>query len=298
MTSSSHVLKQLFHAAEVHPQKLALVLDDQSWTYSELIEMVEHIAYHLHRRNIVHGQIIYQFVERGFEMVAGILAIMSAGGVYCPINSAEPPNHLADLLQRIQGRYVLLHRKTHKQFPTAVVSHIILMDDILLRSSYMPDTKDLPLCRTNGAAFIIGISGTTGQLKIVVHTHRSFSAAIHLYAQWDGGLYTIRDQVLQVTTCSWVSHLWEISVALTVGSTLILLRPGSHMNIGYLAQTLFRQQVTTLTVNSALIRAFTHYIEQSQRLETFQFMRQLYFRGNNKYSIDLPRYVFVQRCSI
>ena len=298
MTSSSDMLNQLFHTAQIHPQKLALVLDDQSWTYSEMIEMVQRLILDLYRRNIVHGQIIYQFMERSFEMIIGFLAIMSAGGVYCPISPAEPTNRLVGLLEQIQGRYVLVHRKTHKQFPTAVVSHVILVDDILLSSSYLADIEDLPFCRAHGAVFIIGTSGTTGRSKIVVHTHRSFSAADRIYTGWDGGLYTIRDQVLQVTTCSWVSHLWEISVSLMVGSTLILMRPGGHLNIGYLAQTLFRQQVTTLTVNSALIRALGHYTEQSQRLETFKFMRKLYFGGNDACSIHLHNVISIERCSI
>ena len=292
------MLKQLFHTAETHAQKLAVVLDDQSWTYSELIEMVERLVLHLHRLNIVQGQIVYQYVERGFEMICGLLAIMSAGGVYCPINPAEPPNHLAGLLEQIQGQYIFMHKKTHNHFPTAAVSHVVLVDVILFLSASISYTNDLLLCSTNGAAFIIGTSGTTGRRKVVVHTHRSFSAAVRLYTLWDGGLYTSRDQVLQVTTCSWVSHLWEISVALASGSNLVLLRPGGHLNISYLAQTLSRQQVTTLTVNSALIRALTHFIEQTQRLETFRFMRKLFFGGNDTSSIDQNTCVFVHLCAI
>src|SRR5271163_3715878 len=62
MASSLHILRELFNVAQVHSQKVAVALDDQVWTYSELIQNVECVANYLHISNIVQGQIVYQFI--------------------------------------------------------------------------------------------------------------------------------------------------------------------------------------------------------------------------------------------
>jgi non-ribosomal peptide synthetase component F len=280
MTVSLHVLRQLLDTARIHPQKVAVILDDQAWTYSELIERIERVVCHLHRLNVVQGQIIYQFVERGFEMVCGLFGIMYAGGVYCPINPTEPADRLALLLEQIQGQYVLVQEKTRSRFPSAAIQHVVLLDNTLLSILSVVDIDDLPLCQEYGAAYIICTSGTTERQKMILHTHKSFSTSDYAYAQWDVGIYTVQDQVLQVATCSWILHLTEISLPLIVGGTLILLRPDGHLDMAYFAQTLLHQQVTTLLIGPGIIRALTNYLEISQRMETFSFVRNLCTAGN------------------
>ncbi|CAF4470287.1 unnamed protein product, partial [Adineta steineri] len=111
------------------------------------------------------------------------------------------------------------------------------------------------------AAFIIFTSGTTGPPKAVVHTHKGFSASITNYIHWGVRMYTAREHVLQVAACSWTIHITEISVPLVVGGTLVLLRQGNHLDVAYFSQTLIYQQITTLMIGPAMIRALTHYIE-------------------------------------
>jgi acyl-coenzyme A synthetase/AMP-(fatty) acid ligase len=173
-----------------------------------------------------------------------------------------------------------LHEKTRNQFPSAAVRHVISLDTILLPWSHGEDMYNLPLCNEFGPVFIICTSGTTGQPKAIVHTHKSFSATINAYIQWDVRMYTMRDQVLQVATSSWVLHILEIPLGLVVGGTLVLLRPGGHLDMAYFSQTLINQQVTTLTIGPGLIRALTSYLEMSQRIETFKSVRNLCTTGN------------------
>lgn len=280
MTLSFHVVRKFFDTAFIHPQKVAVVLDDQAWTYSELIEYVERVVCHVHHLKIVPGQIIYQFVERSFEMICGFFGILCAGGVYCPLNPSDPPERLALLLAQMRGQCVLLHKQTREQFPLGTVQHVVLLDDILLSSVDIVDVRDLPVCRENDPAYIICTSGTTGRQKAIVHTHRSFSACINAYGQWDIDMYTVRDQVLQVAVCSWAVHLLEISSTLVFGGTLVLLRPGGHLDMDYFSRTVIHHQVTTLTIGPAIIRAITNYLEMSQRLATFECVRNLCTSGD------------------
>jgi acyl-coenzyme A synthetase/AMP-(fatty) acid ligase len=292
MASSLHVLRELFNIAQTHPQKVALVLDDQVWTYGELVEKLECVAYHLNNYNIVQGQIVYQFVERGFGMICGLLGIMYVGGVYCPLNPTEPYDRIVVLLEQIQAQHVLLHGKTRDQFPTETVQHVISLDTILVPSFRNDDMYDLPACNGCGPAYIICTSGTTGRPKIVVHTHRTFAAGIRALSEWHLGVYTFRDQILQVSTCSWVLHLYEVALSLVLGGSLICLQPGGHLDMSYFCKTLSYQQVTTLVIGPSLIRALTNYLEMSNQLETFKFVRNLVVGGYVESSIYFGNCVF------
>ncbi|CAF0752919.1 unnamed protein product [Adineta steineri] len=282
MLSSYYVLHQLFHMAERHPQKIAIILDAQTWTYSELIEQVERVVDYLHHLNIVKGQIIYQFVERSFEMVCGFLGIMCVDAVYCPLNPTDSPSRLISILEQIQSEYVLVHHTTYKQFPKDIVKHVILLEEILFPLSHIEDINELPYCIEQGPAFIICTSGTTGRPKAILHTHKSFAASNAAYIQWNADMYTIRDQVLQLSTCTWILQLSEIALPLVVGGSVVLLRPSGHLDMSYLSKILVNQQVTTLIIGPAIIRGLIDLFEISQQFDTFKFVHNLCVTGNYK----------------
>lgn len=292
MLSEFYTLQQLFKTAQMNPQKIAVILDDQMWTYSELIEQIERVVNHLYQLNIVKGQIIYQFVERSFEMICGLFSIMYIGGVYCPLNPTDPHERIISLLKQTQGQYVLLHEKTHSQFPCTAVEHLVILDKILVPSLCNKDLIELPDYVEYGPAIIVCTSSTTGRSKVIVHTHKSLSASINAYVQWDLGLYTCQNQILQVATSSWILHITEISLPLVVGGTLVLLRPNGHLDMSYFAQTLIRQQITTLTIGTSIIRALTNYLQMNERLETFTFVRRLCLTGDDKL------FSFIEMCII
>ncbi|CAF1528784.1 unnamed protein product [Rotaria sp. Silwood1] len=128
----------------MHPQKVAVVLDDQVWTYSELTEEVERVAHHLYRLHVAQGQIVYQFVERGLEMICGMLGIMCAGGVYCLLNPADQHERVVSVLGQIDGQCVLLHGITRHKFPSTAVPHVVRLDDILVPLLRVEDIDDIP----------------------------------------------------------------------------------------------------------------------------------------------------------
>ena len=66
--------------------------------------------------NINEGDIVFQYVERSLEMVCGLLSILCAGGIYCPLNPANPESYIRSLLDLIPGQIVLLHEKTRDRF--------------------------------------------------------------------------------------------------------------------------------------------------------------------------------------
>ena len=67
-----------------------------------------------------------------------MLAIMMAGGVYCPLNPSDPVDRLNTLIEDTKTRIVLTHTATISRFDDHILpSHALLvnMDDITINTS-------------------------------------------------------------------------------------------------------------------------------------------------------------------
>ncbi|CAF0942614.1 unnamed protein product [Didymodactylos carnosus] len=105
-----------------YPQKVAVELDEQSLTYSELFYYVQTVALNLlNKHEIVPGEIICQCVERNLSMVIGIMAIEMIGGVYCSLSPRDPQHRLYVLLEQTQYRLLLLHPLTQSKFNDDII---------------------------------------------------------------------------------------------------------------------------------------------------------------------------------
>jgi hypothetical protein len=102
--------------AYMHPQKMALVLEHGSMTYSELFYYSQQLAGHLITRcGVQPRQTICQLVERSFEMVIGMIGIWMSGCVYTPLNLYDPLTQLNACIEQTDAHLVLVHQSTYDQ---------------------------------------------------------------------------------------------------------------------------------------------------------------------------------------
>ncbi|CAF4650924.1 unnamed protein product, partial [Didymodactylos carnosus] len=123
-----------------HPQKICVMLDEQSLTYGEVLHRVQYFASYLIREcNVQPGHIICQCVERSIEMVIGILSIFTTGAIYCALSSTDPCNRLCSLIEDAKAQLVLIHGQTRHKFidlinsedvPVANIEEIIINEEM------------------------------------------------------------------------------------------------------------------------------------------------------------------------
>ena len=121
------------HAAIVQhalatPDNLAMLLDDQSLTYEQLLNQSQTLAaYLIQTCHVKKGDIIGQCVERSLQMSIGMVAIMMAGGVYCPLNPSDPEDRLNTFIEDTRARIILTHTATINRFADHVVPfHVVV----------------------------------------------------------------------------------------------------------------------------------------------------------------------------
>ncbi|CAF4053902.1 unnamed protein product [Rotaria sordida] len=105
---------EFVHQVMKHPQKLAVELDDQSLTYSELLYYVQ---------------------------VIGIMAIEMAGGVYCPLSPRDPEHRLHMLVEQTRSQLVLVHHLTKNKFNGSIIS--VGIDSMLIDNELKGDVGEV-----------------------------------------------------------------------------------------------------------------------------------------------------------
>ena len=131
---SKSVLEIFTDIARLSSQKLAMEIGEQTWTYGELLHQSVGVAdcLPIHR-----GEVIFQYVDASLEMICGLLGILYAGGVLCSLSPNDSSTHLRQLIEDMDGRYVLVHSNTLKNFSALAEREIALinLELVLLENS-------------------------------------------------------------------------------------------------------------------------------------------------------------------
>ncbi len=80
------------------PEAIALVFEDRELSYAELNRRANQLAHYLRQHGVKPDERVAICVERGFDMVIGLLAVLKAGGAYVPMDPAYPLERLHFML--------------------------------------------------------------------------------------------------------------------------------------------------------------------------------------------------------
>ncbi len=162
----------LFEAqVERTPQALAVVHDEQRLTYGELNEQANRLAHALRKQGVQPDSRVGICVERGVEMVVGLLAILKAGGGYVPLDPAYPAERIAYMLQDSAPAAVLAQSATEALLADVSVPVINLdLNNWQDESARNPQVQGLTSAHL---AYLIYTSGSTGLPKGVMIEHRN-----------------------------------------------------------------------------------------------------------------------------
>ncbi|AMS12796.1 non-ribosomal peptide synthetase [Pseudomonas chlororaphis] len=160
----------LFEAqVERTPQALAVKAGEQSLTYRVLNERANQLAHYLRQQGVGPDSRVAICVERGLEMVVGLLAILKAGGGYVPLDPAYPLERIAYMLEDSAPVVVLAQGATRELLGDAPV---IDLD----RPVWLDQPLDNPVIAEltpRHLVYVIYTSGSTGKPKGVINEHRA-----------------------------------------------------------------------------------------------------------------------------
>jgi amino acid adenylation domain-containing protein len=152
------------------PDFAAVEFQGESLSYAALEERSNQLANYLISRGVRADSLVPLYIDRGLEMVIGILGILKSGGAYVPIDTGLPDERLNFMLEDTQATLVVSSSANGPRLKTSGL-HIIEIDrpDSSLQTQLksLPSIKILP----NHLAYVIYTSGSTGMPKGVLVEH-------------------------------------------------------------------------------------------------------------------------------
>ncbi len=222
------------------PDAVALTFEGASLTYRELGARVHRLARKLRTLGVGPEVPVGVCLERGFDLVVGLLAILEAGGAYVPLEPALPPERLAGMMEDSGAALTLTHARFAERLPGGAPRlELDTLGDTLAPLSAEPLPEDVD---AGMLAYIIFTSGSTGRPKGAMNAHRSVVNRL----RWKQARHAIGPgaSVLQKTPFGFDVSVWEFFWPLMSGARLVLARPEGHKDPGYLVQLIREEGIT------------------------------------------------------
>ncbi len=226
-------IHELFEARqEAQPDHPALIFRGRKFSYAELNVRSNKLAHYLREKGAGRGTLVGIYMERSFEMVVALLAVLKSGAAYVPYDPEVPQSRLGMMLADSQPVCVLTQQQLIGNLAEYGGEKIVL--DAPCEGVEGQSGANLGIAIAPGdAIYAIYTSGSTGVPKAAINTHQAVANRI----LWMQDEYPIQanDRILQKTPYTFDVSVWEFFWPLACGATLVIAEPGGHRDPSYLA---------------------------------------------------------------
>ncbi|BCJ33896.1 hypothetical protein Athai_13990 [Actinocatenispora thailandica] len=253
------------------PDACAVVYEAERVTYRELAERANRLARLLADRGVGPDDRVVLVLPRSVEMVVAMLAVLTAGAAYVPVDPDYPAERIALVLDDVAA--------TSGGTPTVVLTTAdrlgavpdadapVVLDDpdtvagLAARSAAeVTDAERRGPLRPGNAAYVIFTSGSTGTPKGVVVEHRNVVRLL------DAGLRTFGFGADDVWTLfhsyAFDFSVWETFGALAFGGRLVVVPKSVTRSPADLLRLLGEHAVTVWNVTPSV---FARVVEAARR---------------------------------
>ena len=253
---------ELFEAAaERAPDAVALTNESGALTYGALDRRVESLARKLRAAGVGAEVVVGVSVERSFDLVTALLAVLRAGGAYLPLDPSYPSDRLRFMADDSGMRVLLADERSAAALPVGGHGVARLVLEQLAHVSAGDDSRHEAFRDPgpDGAAYVIYTSGSTGRPKGVVGTRRAMGNLLR-----DRRVATVgpSDRVLHKTPVSFDASIFEIFSPLSAGATAVLARPGGEKDAAYLLRRIGEERVTVAGSTPSMLATLLDRIDR------------------------------------
>ncbi|WJY14208.1 amino acid adenylation domain-containing protein [Pectobacteriaceae bacterium CE90] len=205
--------------AQQHAEEVAIIAGGEAYRWRELEIASNQLAHYLIARGVGAETVVGLCIDRSFEMVVAMLAIMKAGGAYLPLDPHYPGDRLAHMVRDSGTSLILAQREAYaliSGYGGELIDIDLCRDEIGAQRQILPVTQVMP----RHLAYMIYTSGSTGLPKGVMIEHGALMNFMHSMADTPG-LHK-EDTLLAVTPISFDISALEIFLPLLLCARLAI----------------------------------------------------------------------------
>ncbi|HEX4511335.1 MAG TPA: amino acid adenylation domain-containing protein, partial [Burkholderiaceae bacterium] len=237
--------------AAAQPHAVALRLQDAAVTYAELASRSRAWALVLREQGIGEGSTVGLALDRSFEAIVALLAILRCGAAYLPLDAAYPPARLAFILDDAQATLLLTSRDKDAAFGSNCPQPRLHVEEMDARAATRDDLGEEPAVSAAALAYVMYTSGSTGTPKGVEIPH---DAILRLVVDVDYVRLAPDVRMLHAAPLGFDASTLEIWGPLLNGGTCVL-HPEALPTPAGLQGSIHDQGVTTAWLTAALFNA-------------------------------------------
>ncbi len=236
------------------PDALALITEDGELTYAELLGRVNALARLLRERGAGPGEVVAIALPRTADLVVAVLATMTAGAAYLPLDLEHPADRLSWMLADTRAKLVITTPE-HATNGTFVHSEWTKVPFVAVGEAVQCSTAppDWPAPQLADAAYVIYTSGSTGRPKGVVLTHDGVGSLMVTAAERLG--VGEGSRVLQFASAGFDVFVWDLVMAMGLGGTTVLVGEDRRLAGPELTDYLAEHRVTHMILPPSLVAA-------------------------------------------
>jgi amino acid adenylation domain-containing protein len=238
------------------PDRPALTVDGtgQTVSYAEMDGLCNRLGRLLRARGAGPETAVGVCLERGADLISTVLAVWKAGAVYVPLDPGYPPARLQDMVTQARPVVVVTVSALRHRLPDSVTAVCLdrgeVADEV---AAWEPGPLGVRI-RPENAAYAVFTSGSTGQPKGAVNTHRGLLNRMSALQRRLG--MEPSDVVGGKTPIGFDVCISELLWPLLCGARLVLAEPGGHRDPRYLHELFARHRVTTADFVPSMLGAF------------------------------------------
>ncbi len=263
-----------------HAGRFAVKTQSQALTYAEVDSAADRVAAALLVARGAGQESIGLLFEQGASLVVALLATLKAGKICVPLDPTIPPARARAVLEDAEARLVLTDRRTLIRAHELTEGVCPLLDLEAAEPGPARAAPAVPLS-ADSLACIVYTSGSSGQPKGVVHSHRTLLQQVMVYT--NDKHIAADDRLAFFASPGGIFTTWFTLTALLNGAGLFpldLRRERADELVDWVA----REEITVLAGGHVIVRGLADTLEREEpRLPK---LRLVSFGGEAVYRTD------------
>jgi amino acid adenylation domain-containing protein len=233
----------------------AVISSSKTLTYQQLYRRANFLGHYLRELGVVPNQLVAVVMEKGWEQVVGVLAILMAGAAYVPIDPTIPRERQWQLLEQSEVKILLTQEKLDSTRSWPANIQRICVDCFGEDGDLSPILPTIQ--QAEDLAYVIFTSGSTGLPKGVKIDHRgAVNTILDINQRFK---VNPEDKVFAISALNFDLSVYDIFGTLAAGATIVLPDATATKEPARWLDLVIKERVTIWNSVPALMQLLMEY---------------------------------------